>query len=549
MKLVKIFGVLVILSAIVFSSFSCTTGTAATATPTTRTAAVTKGTLTNAITATGNLAYSTTEELAFQIPGYVDKINVSAGDTVKKGQELANVDTSTYQDTINNLTKALYNAQSALTTKQRALASKQTALAAAQRAVTSAQFTLNQAQIDIDSANYSLGNIAQVKNAQDAVDFYQLAIETANAAHQQVDQSTKDGLSAANKTLISILATTNINLTTSAALAITQAKQNVALKQKAYADAQQSIEDAKTNVVNAQLDIDQAQLDLAQAKQDVAIAQSNLDEGKAKSPTINAPFDGYIISIPTLMIGGVEVFKGSIAMTIADPTQFEADVLVTETDINTVKLDGVATVSVDALNLIYPAKITFIAPTATISSGVVNYKVTVTLTSLTPLTARQTGQGSPSAGGQASGTLPSGSTPSAGGTRPTGTRPSAATPSGTTPSGTAGAGSPPAAAAAPNITLKQGLSATVSIISQQKTNILYIPSRAITRQGAIQTVKVINGTAVETRTVTIGMTDGTNTEILTGLTEGEQVTYTTTTSSSTTTPRPGQGIPGVRLGG
>ena len=547
MKLLKIFGVLVILCAIVFTSFSCTSGTAATATPITRTATVTRGTLTNAITATGNLAYSTTEDLAFEIPGYVDKIDVSAGDTVKKGQELANVDTSTYQDTINSLTKALYNAQSALTSKQRTLTSKQTALAAAQRTVTSAQFALNQAQIDIDSANYNLSNIAQVKSAQDAIDSIQLAIDTTTAAHQPVDISLRTALITANQNLNSILATTNTNLTTSAALAITQSKQNVALKQKAFQDDQQAVADAQTAVVNAQLDIEQAKLDLAQAQQDVVTAQSNLGEANAKSPTIYAPFDGYITNIPTLMIGGVEVFKGSIAMTIADPTQFRADVLVTETDINTVKLDGVATVGVDALSLNFPAKITFIAPTATVSSGVVNFKVTVTLTSLTPISARQTSQG-----GSVTGNQVSGNTPPAGSTRPTGATPSRTAPSPSTaaPSGAARTAAA-AAAATPNFTLKQGLSATVSIISQQKDNILYIPSRAITRQGAIQSVKVVNGTAIETRTVTTGMTDGTSTEILTGLTEGEQITYSTTTTASTTTPRTGgQAIPGIgRIGG
>ena len=102
---------------------------------------------------------------------------------------------------------------------------------------------------------------------------------------------------------------------------------------------------------------------------------------KSKSPTITAPFDGYITSVKVK--GGDEVFKGSVALTIADPNQFEADILVTENDIASVKLDGEATVSLDALSdLTFPAKITWIAPTATVSSGVVNYKVTVTLTSL-----------------------------------------------------------------------------------------------------------------------------------------------------------------------
>jgi len=49
-------------------------------------------------------------------------------------------------------------------------------------------------------------------------------------------------------------------------------------------------------------------------------------------------------------------------MTIADPSQFEASVLITENDINTVKLDGTATVSLDALSdLSFPAEITWIA--------------------------------------------------------------------------------------------------------------------------------------------------------------------------------------------
>ncbi len=538
MKHLKLFGFLLLLSAIVFTSFSCTSTAATSATPTARTAVVTKGTLTNAITATGNLAYSTTQDLAFEIPGYVDKVDVSVGDTVKKGQELANVDTSTYQDTLNSLNKALYNAQSALTSRQRAVTSKQSALAAAQRTVISSQLALSQAQINIDSANYNLANIAQVKSAQDWVDAAQLNLDVAIA--NQLNDSTwtkyipdlKTELDSAKANLKAVENQTATSLTTSAALAIKQANLTVALKQQAFADAEQAITDAQTAVVNAQLDIDQAQLDLIQAQQDVATAQSNLDTGKSKSPTIYAPFDGYITSVPVK--GGDQVYKGTIAMTIADPTQFKADVLVAESDIASVKLDGDSTVALDALsNLTFPAKVTFIAPTATITSGVVNYKVTVTLTSIKPISPRQTLQGSSSAAGQTSFPPPSGATPPAGFSRP----------SSVADNGAANSG------AAPNISLKQGLSATVSIINQQKGNVLYIPSRAITRKGATQTVNVLNGTAVESRTVTTGMTDGTNTEILTGLAEGEKVTYTTTTTASSTTNRTGD-FPGVgRIGG
>ena len=210
-------------------------------------------------------------------------------------------------------------------------------------------------------------------------------------------------------------------LTTSASLAIAKANQAVTTKQKALSDAQQAISDANTAVTNAQLDIDQAQLDINQAQLDVSNAQSDLDNANSKSPTIDAPFDGYITAVDVK--GGDEVYKGSIAMSIADPTQFEADVLVTENDISNVKLDGEATVSLDALsNINYPAKVTFIAPTATISSGVVNYDVTVTLTSLTPIAAAPKSSQGTAASGMTfpSGTPPAGCTPPAGFTPPTG---------------------------------------------------------------------------------------------------------------------------------
>jgi multidrug efflux pump subunit AcrA (membrane-fusion protein) len=564
MKYLKLFGFLLLLSAIVFTSFSCTAAPT-TATPTTRTAVVTKGSLTNAITATGNLVYSTTEDLAFEIPGYVEEVLVSEGDTVKKDQELVKLNTSDWEDQITALTKTLSNAQRNFTAKQRALAAaqntlsaKQISLAAVQRAVTGKELALKQAQIDIDSANYTLNNLADVKTAQDSVDAAQLALDIAIANKEGstlIDLRNKE-LADAIKVRDSVLATTNTRLTTSAALAIAQAKLTVLQKQNSLDAARQAVIDANTAIANAQIDVQNAQLDIKDAQlnvddaqQAITDAQANLDDKKSLSPTIMAPFDGYITALKVK--GGDEIQKGTVAMTIADPSQFEASVLVTENDINTVKLDGTATISLDALSdLSFPAKITWIAPTATITSGVVNYKVTVTLTSLKPISARQAARGSSSITGQ-TGTLPSGAGPQSGFNRPTGTATPGATPAVgfSRPSGTTGTDA--SANTTQNITLKQGLSATVSIISQQKDDVLYIPSRAITRLGSNQSVKVINGTAVETRTVTTGMTDGTNTEILTGLTEGETVTYTTTTTTSTNTNRNfGGGFQGpVRIGG
>jgi hypothetical protein len=221
-------------------------------------------------------------------------------------------------------------------------------------------------------------------------------------------------------------------------------------------------------------------------------------------------------------------------MVIADPTQFSAKILVTEDDIFSVKLGGEANVSLNALSdYTFPAQVTKISPTATVSSGVVNYSVTVNLTSLTPITTLQT---STAAG---TGTTSQMTAPSGNRTMPSG-MPSGFTPPSASGNLTAPTGTPPASSTAASttagttqdITLKDGLSAVVNIISQKKDDILLVPSKAITRQSGKSTVQVVSGTGTETREVQTGMTDGSYTEITSGLSEGEQVVIKTTTSSS-----------------
>ena len=589
MKIIKATFIAIVLFAIIFMSFSCAKSSAATSTTATRTAAVTKGTLTNSITGTGNLAYSTTEDLKFELHSFVEEILVSEGDTVKKDQKLVTLDTTAWDTQIEGLTKTLSNMQRSLATKQRALATKQRALltkqdtlaarqialAAAQRAVTDKEFALKQAQTDIDTATYNLQQITEIKDAQATIDSVQAQIDIAKAnlalagvtgdrtIWQNLinDLSVDDpatgkvsSLTAAKKRLASLINLTDPTLKVSSALDIAKLELTLQQKQKGLLDAKQAIEDAKNNVNTAQLnvnyaqadinegqlDINDAQLDIKDAERDVKDAQSNLDEAKAISPIIVAPFDGYIIKIP--VTGGQEVQKGTIGAIIADPNKFEADILVTENDINTIKLNGDATVAIDAVATSFPAKITWIAPTATVNQGVVNYHVTVTLTSLKPITGTGSQQGG-AGSGQPPRPPPQGG--SGGGGAP---------PPGGGGAGGGGAPRPPppggsnTGATAKDITLKQGLSATVTVVSEQKTNILYVPNKAISRQGTNMTVKVINGTALEPRTVKTGMTDGTNTEITEGLKEGEQVSYTVTITTAASNVRSGLQL-GVGGGG
>jgi hypothetical protein len=293
-------------------------------------------------------------------------------------------------------------------------------------------------------------------------------------------------------------------------------------------------------------------LDINEAQGNVDDAQGNLDDAKAISPVIIAPFDGFVTKVNS--IGGDIVQKGTVAMQVADPTQFEANIMVSERDIFSVKVGGDASVSLDAMSgLSFPAKITNIAPLATIQQGVVNYQVTVELTSLRPTLTTGTLSSSRTAG-----QFPAGAQAALAGTgqarasaTPTGSPVPSDSPSTTAAAPRSGNGGGALGGLLQPVTLKSGLSSTVNITIQEKNDVLLVPSRAISRQGRNSVVQVITGTTTETRIVQTGVSDSANTEIVSGLNEGDQISVASS-SSATPTNRPG-GIPGmgggIRIGG
>jgi hypothetical protein len=314
-------------------------------------------------------------------------------------------------------------------------------------------------------------------------------------------------------------------------------------KQNAVTQAQASLVNAQNAVTSAKNGVTSAQNNITLAQNKLDDAQSTLDDDKAAPQEIDAPIDGLITKIWTNSNGNTlspgDIVARNIALVeIADPEKFIANILVTERDVMNVKIGGDAQVAFDALqNLNFPAKITQIAPLATVQQGVVNYKVTVELTSTRPVFS--TGTFQTSTGGTTSGTTPR--------TLPSGITPNPSRTPGATPTRTPGAtpsGTLPAGIAQQTINLKDGLSATVNIVIQEKDSVLMVPSRAISRQGRTTTVQVVKGTSTEAQTIQTGITDGTNTEVTSGLNEGDQVMI----QSIAATPRGGGlGGGGIRL--
>lgn len=103
----------------------------------------------------------------------------------------------------------------------------------------------------------------------------------------------------------------------------------------------------------------------------------------------------------------------------------------------------------------------------------------------------------------------------------------------------------------PPATLRLGQSANITVTTAVADNALLVPSLAVTTSGDRQSVNVIrNGTTTPTR-VTTGITANGRTQILTGLSEGDQIelpAISSTLDSGTGTPQQGNGL-GAGFGG
>jgi hypothetical protein len=87
------------------------------------------------------------------------------------------------------------------------------------------------------------------------------------------------------------------------------------------------------------------------------------------------------------------------------------------------------------------------------------------------------------------------------------------------------------------------------LIEQQKQDVLVVPNQAVKTQGTTSTVLVKTSIGTETRQVTIGLKDYQNTEIVSGLSQGDVVLIAKTTSTTTTTATTPGGGDGFGIGG
>ena len=219
---------------------------------------------------------------------------------------------------------------------------------------------------------------------------------------------------------------------------------------------------------NARLSYQQAAQQVAQAKESVRKAQTNL--GYA---TITSPIDGVVLSKSVEEGQTVAAsFSTPELFTIAqDLTNMRVIADVDEADIGDVKVGERVTFTVDAYpDDVFNGSVKQVRQEATTTNNVVTYEVVIS---------------------------------------------------------------------APNgdLKLKPGLTANVTIFTQERQGVLCVPSKALRYTPTKETVGkrkivdtngknkvwVLNGNDIVARSVNIGMTDGTHTEILSGITQGVEV--------------------------
>ena len=531
MKVLKLMLIILILAGLMVPTFGCGSESSEVEGMEYQVAEVQRGDLIIDITAAGNLALSRTEDLAIDLfyeEGTVEEVLVEEGDTVKEGQVLAKLDTEEWEDELSTLEdqvtakeRDLLQAKINLQTAEQNLKNSRDNKAAKELALLNAQINLRDAEHHLDETRdiYTWPEIEVAKkDVENAEAFLQYVIDTGLPAEtRQYAQARLDAAEAILDAKVNSYDTEEVAI----------AKMQVQSAEMALAKAEEDLDKVAADVALKELQLTLSQGRLVDAQKALIDAQEELDDAKSKSPLIVAPFAGFITMVN--VEGGDEVLTGTVAVQLADPNKFEADILISEMDILQVNLGGEAWVETDAmLGIKLPAEITHISPTATIEAGVVNYLVKVEIESPQALMQKQQEERQKLMEEISSGKLPE--------------HLRQAIESGQITQEQAEdmmkqmqQGQMPTIIPE-DFQLKEGLTVTVNILIDEKTNVLLIPNNAIERRGMATYVQVMKDGIVEERAINTGISNWQYTEVTDGLSEGEQVVVpnkTTTTAPAT----------------
>jgi HlyD family secretion protein len=491
-------GIVLIVAAILAALLINGRGQSATATGQS-TVPVTRGNLTATVAGSGSVTAQQSLNLPFQTSGTVTEVLVKEGDTVQAGQVLAKLDDRNLQLQVASARTSLESAKARLAQAQQGNAQPE-AIAAGEAQVASAQASYDKlvkgpSTTDLASAQ------ASVRSAQAA---YNAAVKSAGTSNSTLEssaaslQKAEASLQQAQANYDKVAGNSDIgrrpeslSLQT-ATIDYQQAKANYnSLSQTTGPDAQSKIASAEAQLAQARASLAK----LTSTAEDLTVAKASLDQAKAnlakltakatetdlqiqqaavtqadqslqqaqlnlENATLKAPFAGIVAQVN--VEPGSSANAATAAVKLINRNPLHVDLKLSENDVAQVQLDQPVKLTILSLGgWQTDGKVSYIAPAADNSSGVVTYAVRVSFPDNDPK-------------------------------------------------------------------VRVGMTADLNIVTAQKDNVLLVPNTALLPKGAGRVVQMPETDAQgrsTTREVEVktGLSDGTMTEILSGLSEGQQI--------------------------
>ena len=324
------------------------------------------------VTASGVVVADQQASLAFSIAGNVTLVGVIAGDQVKAGQTLAQVDDTFQKIALEQANLALHELSSPA-----AIANAELAVTTAQKQVIDAQTTQLSTQYwqnkDLQQNYY-----ASYVIAKDNLDKAQTAYDNAHGGQyiNNVNEANAyQNLYKAKQAYDTAFFYYSVYSQTPTQRQLDEAKANLDLANATLTNAQIYL--AALTGGNVPADASGSELlQLKQARLAVQTAQANLD-----ATHLVAPFSGQVASVTTSV--GDYVLPGQLIVGISDVNHMHVETTdLSERDVPKVKLGQVVTVTIKALNQDVSGKVSAISPLSDTLGGDVVFKVTILLDTL-----------------------------------------------------------------------------------------------------------------------------------------------------------------------
>jgi HlyD family secretion protein len=435
---------------------------------------VVRGDLTVLVDGTGNIEASREVKLSFGSGGKVEKIHVEEGDEVTKGSVLAELDNDA-------LELAKTQAEVDRTKAEVALNQAQLALTQAELAQKTAEYNLKNtldtedalelvllnAQIDSRDTEHNLDETQDIYTWPD-IQTAQKDVENAEAFLQYaLDRNLPDAnIAYAQARLDAAEAVLDAKRNAYDTEEVAIARLQMEAAQLAEAQAQKNLDELAEDIALQELSVAAATESVEQAQESLELARQSIRLARQSLAQAQKNLDEATITAPfdgiIASVGADEgdtVTSAIIIVYLVDPMSMELIIEVDEVDIPGVRLNQETIISIDAI------------PHATFNGVVTSiYPVATTVSGIVMYNVRINLD------------LPE------------------------------------------NSDLKIGMSASADIIIDKRSNVLLLPSEAIKEDSqGNQAVKIMVDKQVQERLVITGISDGSETEILSGLSEDEIV--------------------------